>query len=944
MSVEKQLKQYLPLFLASAALLVALILLSGNGGGRLFGAEQSYPVRLNEIMTSNRSYADKNGCYTDYIELYNTADYSIPIGGFRLTDGSNRDSYVFPEDTVIAAHSYLVVHCSSDLQDAYYAPFGLSSRGGEKVSFLNKKGVVLDGVQTVDTGTDLSMVRDASGAWTLSGSPTPGYENSDSGHKLLLEQSGAVTADVYITELMASNKATMTDGNGEFTDWLELTNLGSTTVNLGGWFLSDDPEALTAWEFPALSLAAGERLVLFCGGKAAAGELHTEFSLSSDGETVYLSAPGGVLSDSFSFPTAESDSSIVRDPKTGAIAETRYPTPGYPDTEEGFEAFCNSRNGNAKLVIWELMTSNKTYYIQNGEGYDWVELKNVSNEVLKLSDYSLTDSVLAPDQYILPDISLAPGEYVLVFLSGDESLTGRFYHAGFSLNAKSDRLYLYRDNLPEDFILAENIPLNGSIGRQDAAGGYFYMTTPTPGQDNEEGFRRISDKPSFSVEPGVYMPGEALTVELSSAGEIRYTTDGTEPTAASSLYTEPLVLEKSTILRAIALEDGKVTSRIATGSYIFYDTYMPVCSLVAPPDSLFGSKGIYKSNWKVKSINVYANLSYYGLDGSFATDCDISLHGMTSILVRDKKSFTVHFRNCYDGNLNYDLFEDGCTDYSSILLRAAVEGAVSTMMRDSIMGEVTNEYSTACMGMKNKYAVLFINGEYWGVYSLREHYSTEYYASRMNTVAENCQMLKGFSLRGDDLYEVRRYMEKHSPMKAEAYEYVKSKIDVESFADWIILESFTGNFDVNGNMRYFWSSVDDKWRCAVCDVDLGFYEDDCFEVPRNALQHGHMVRALMKNTEFQQLLTQRLSYWMNGPLKNENFIQRINDTEAYLMEETKKDAVRWHYSFKGWQRAVNGFRRFCSDRAEEMLRDYRHWVRLSDEEMSILFPGVYQKK
>jgi len=587
-----------------------------------------------------------------------------------------------------------------------------------------------------------------------------------------------------------------------------------------------------------------------------------------------------------------------------------------------------------------VMTSNNSYLIQNGEGYDWVELKNLSDETLKLSDYSLTDNTLAPKQYTLPNIALAPGEYVLIFLSGDESLTGKFYHAGFNLNAKSDRLYLYHGEVLEDYILAESIPLNGSIGRQEAAGGFFYMTTPTPGQDNKEGFRRISDKPSFSVEPGVFKPGESLTVELSAGGEIRYTTDGSEPTVKSTLYTEPLTLEDSTILRAISIEEGKVTSRIATASYIFYDTYMPIVSLVSPPDRLFGKNGIYKASWEVKSINVYSNLSYYGQDGSFATDCDISLHGMTSILVRSKKSFTVHFRNCYDGNLNYDLFEDGCTDYSSILLRAAVEGSVSTMMRDSIMGEVTSEYSTACMGMKNKYMVMFINGQYWGIYSIREHYSTEYYASRMNTVAEKCEMLKGFSLQGDSLYEVRKYMVKHSPMDSEAYEYVKSKIDVESFADWIILEAYTGNFDVNGNMRYFWSSVDDKWRCAVCDVDLGFFTRDVFEVPRLALQHGKMVIPLMKCKDFQALLTERLAYWLTGPLKNENYVQRINDTEAYLLPEVKYDAARWHYTVGHWRVSVNGLRKFCSNRAQQVLTNYRKWVRLSDEEVEALFPGV----
>src|SRR3954452_1176292 len=102
---------------------------------------------------------------------------------------------------------------------------------------------------------------------------------------------------VIISEFMASNSRTLTDENGEYSDWIELANVGTNTVNLGGWFLTDDSSDLTKWQFPATNLNAGGFLVVFASNKdrrIAGTNLHTNFRLSTGGEYLALVKPDGI--------------------------------------------------------------------------------------------------------------------------------------------------------------------------------------------------------------------------------------------------------------------------------------------------------------------------------------------------------------------------------------------------------------------------------------------------------------------------------------------------------------------------------------------------------------------------------------------------------------------------------------------------------------------------
>ncbi len=140
--------------------------------------------------------------------------------------------------------------------------------------------------------------------------------------------------DIVINELMASNNTTLMDQDSAFSDWLELYNGGTQSVDLTGWYLTDDSLNLGKWQFPTVVLGVGEYLIVFASGKDTTGaELHTNFKLSSAGEYLALLQPDSQTVEAEyvpNFPAQASDVSFGK--LNGAVAYFSSPTPGAANT------------------------------------------------------------------------------------------------------------------------------------------------------------------------------------------------------------------------------------------------------------------------------------------------------------------------------------------------------------------------------------------------------------------------------------------------------------------------------------------------------------------------------------------------------------------------------------------------------------------------------------
>ncbi len=739
-----------------------------------------------------------------------------------------------------------------------------------------------------------------------------------------------VLPEVRINELMPSNKATIADGN-EFPDWIELYNYGGDTARLSGCTLSAGGKSCT---LPELEIRPGAYAVIFCGGE------DVPVSLPKAGAEVRILSAGGTEIDSVSYENAESDVSLCRG---DGLTASEYPTPGFENSDEGYAAFQASRECSSPLVINEAMVYNEWYRSGDGGLYDWVELKNVSAQELRLSDYYLSDDGKERAMYLLPDETLTPGETYLVYCTGDASGS----YAPFALNAQSDSLYLSSaDGSLCDYTLLRGIKYGGSYGRMPGENGFFYFASATPGADNADGARCIAAEPVPSIEPGVYDGVEGMSLELSAGGTIYYTLDGSTPSESSQVYSAPIPLDATTVVRAINVEPGKLASGSADLSYIVNEGHtLPVASLVADPDDLFGGRGIY-SNPSLREERMGSIAFFDGEDG-FSLDCGVKIHGATSRFAQRKKSLKLNFRSRYDGELNYDLFENGVTTFSSVLLRAAQEDTFSTHMRDVFMHQLAIKCFPTLLAQDYKYTVLYINGEYWGVYAFREAHSADSYANHYGYDADTVTQYKEAWDSGSATEELYNFMcNNRVSDNDENYAYVSSHIDVDSLIGWTILQAYCGNMDDNPpNFRMYYSSQDDMSRYALVDLDLGLFKmGNTYDV---ALYSGYAYslfpRTLLTNEQFRERFLTKLSECLTGEMSNDSANALIDGLAAELRPEMERECTRWGYTVALWERMVDYLHEYINaygGRARYMAASVKEYVKISDEEWDFYFGSI----
>lgn len=722
---------------------------------------------------------------------------------------------------------------------------------------------------------------------------------------------------IKISELMVKNDATLLDSDGEFSDWFELVNTSDSPVSLAGWRVSDG-EDKSGWSFPDVTIDAGGYLLVFASSKESAGtELHASFSLSED-ETLYLYAPENYLADSAPNVSTMADHSSVRR-ADGSFEDCIWPTPGYSNDAEGYELFCAAHTATSPLVINEVMVYNDSYNRQpDGEYYDWVELKNVSEEPIMLAEYYLSDDKDNPMLWRLPERYLDPGALLVVHCSGNSDLsTSDTVHSNFSLNSTSERLYLTSaaQQRVTDYVWLHDIFKDWTVGRMDGQSGFFYLSSSSPWSGNRgNAYRYISDQPVSLGEDGIYNDVTSVSVELEGSGRIFYTTDGSRPDESSAEYTEPITLDKTTVIRAINVQDGAAPSRAITLSYIINENHtLPVLSLSTDSPSTFS--GIYYN--KRKYYEIPANISYFEDGSSFNIDCGLKMKGWTS-LENPKKSMGVSFRGCYgDDMLDYDIFGSDVTEFSSLSIRAGQDYPLA-IIRNELFQELCLEMGDNVPTQNSKYCILYLNGSYYGIYCLKEDFSKQYYASHNGVKKDDVTMLKSPVALNSEVYqEVFQFCRDNDMSLDENYDHICSVLDIDNVVDWFLIEGYTANSDVNGNMRYFKLNDGGKWQIAFYDLDWTFnYASNCFTNITDSnreVQVSQLINRLLTNARFREQLLSRYSELVSTTLSNEHVLAKIDELQALLEPEVPRERDQWGSDVDGWHYRLDELRSFITN-------------------------------
>jgi len=505
------------------------------------------------------------------------------------------------------------------------------------------------------------------------------------------------------------------------------------------------------------------------------------------------------------------------------------------------------------VVINEFLAANWTEFRdEDGDRSDWIELYNRSQQTISLAGWTLSDDPNHPEKWTFPDIDLSGQAYLVVFASNkDRKPSGpkATLHTNFKIDRTGGYLALH-SSTSRRFIDAVEITYprqerNISYGHysdqpQAKAGGYAYFDKPTPGQSNDTPplWGGSVAEVQFSLERGFYETPFTVTLSTTTpAATIRYTNDGSEPTATHGYtYTTALPITRTAFIRAVAFKPGHKSAPITTHSYIFPADILAQWWMTewaqANPDQ---APAVREALLNAPSLSIVTDLENYdiyyqpyedwerpvsvelipGAGGGtgFQVNAGITLHGHTA-LEKAKKSFRLFFRDIYGASkLRYPLFPDSyVTEFNTLILRGGGNRnftggerwrLTTTYGRDEWL-RVSEEAMTG-LSAHGIFVNLYLNGQYWGVYNLVERPDAAFVSTYLGGDEATWYSHNHWGSLGGDkerYQELEDLVENADFARPEIYERVKAYLDPAAFADHMILNWYAGNEDWPHNNWY----------------------------------------------------------------------------------------------------------------------------------------------
>jgi hypothetical protein len=382
---------------------------------------------------------------------------------------------------------------------------------------------------------------------------------------------------------------------------------------------------------------------------------------------------------------------------------------------------------------------------------------------------------------------------------------------------------------------------------------------------------------------------------------------------------------------------------VTTGYIINENHTLPVLSVSADPEQMFGAGGIY-TNYTA-NIEIPCNMTLYEENGSFSIDCGIKMFGHTG-LEMPKKSFKVNFRGKYgNGLLTYPVYgEDGPEVFDSLVVRSGQDYPQS-IFRDELFTSLCRDMSDTVLAQRDKFCILYINGEYRGIYCIKEAFGEFYYASNRGVSEESVEVVQAPVYSTSEIFQFMNYLSSHDMSDPDNYAYACTVFNMESLIDWIIIQGYSTNGDVQQNLRYFRSTENgNTYEMAFYDLDWAFYYHlaftDVLSNDRNMnWQHLRITTKLMHNPTFRRQFLERLQYHLENTLSTENVLAKIDYYEQLLSPEVARERARWGGTYDGWTSQVNRLRKFITeyDHMGDIVTRLQRYIGLTEAEKEQYF-------
>lgn len=775
---------------------------------------------------------------------------------------------------------------------------------------------------------------------------------------------------IRFNEVVSSNSVYF-DEDGDSPDWIELHNYGNQEVSIANWTLTDDVDDYDKWTFPDITLNSNDYLLLWASSKdrsainysrtivnqgdnfkylVPTNELNSEWKSLSFNDGTWSEGPSG-----FGYDDGD-DATLIPQGSTSLYIRKKFTVDNLSDMaslildidyDDGFVAYINgveiaraNINGNPPSYQTTTIQDHEAQMYNGGipERFsvdDFASILNEGENVIAIQAHNVSSN--SSDFTIIPFLSA-------VFTSPNNSgvtppavlnLSSSNYHTNFSISSDSEILSLFDNTgVLVDQLVVENLAPNTSIGVSRSSNDLVRFIETTPGYQNSsnEFVGSVSSHVVFSKKGGLIEGPFNLVLSGNQADEvIRYELGGAKPTKSSPQYTNAISISSNTSIRARIYSENKIPSPIYSESYILSKNHeIDVMLLTVEPDDffhqdtgiyVFGPEGTFDQNipffganfWEDWERPIHFSFHEQGEDTSVSFNAGVKIFGGWSRGQNGQRSMSLFARGQYgDSKFEHSFFDQlQYDDFEALVIRNSGQDWLRTSMKDitltSLMRGSGLDFS------EHNPVATYINGQYWGMYNLREKINEHMLAAKHNVNADQITILTNNAevVEGDneEYVALMNYVRTTDLSINSNFKYVKQRVDLKEYALYKAANIFFNNTDWPGNNIKYWKHSEGKWRWIMYDTDFGFGPWwDLNSSGNNTLSFALepsgpawpnpswstlLFRRLTRNIGFRNQFINRYADELNTRFLPANVIAHINKIYSSISPEMTAHYERW---------------------------------------------------
>lgn len=796
---------------------------------------------------------------------------------------------------------------------------------------------------------------------------------------------------VLVNEVMSLNASVVSDEDGDYPDWIELFNTEASPVDLGGYWLTDDEADTFKWRFPDLTIPPTGHVLIFASGKDREGQVFYWENLVDWGDTWKYrlgdSEPpphwttldfddSGWLTGRSGFGYGDGDDSTVVSQTISLYARILFTVENvsnvaeavlHVDYDDSFVAYLNGMEvaraniGSAGIppAFDQTASSLREATVYQRGRPERFELGDIQ---IRLNDGANILAIQVHNADITsPDLTLIPFLTFLLREAPDSpsspprilNLPPSSIHTNFRIRAEGEALLLSSpDGDRLDFLYTDHIPADVSRGRlPDGGPSWVLFTDPTPGSSNASfGYESVAGEPVVSLPGGFYSGTVSLTLSSDSpSSTIHYTLNASEPEKSSEVYSAPINITASTVVRSRAFEAGHLPSKTVTHTYFIDESSsLPVFSLSTDPENLWDAEyGIYTLGSHTNYFQDWerpVHVEFYepGGEPGFGMDAGVKIFGGDVTRHFPQKSLSIFARGIYGyPEVDYPLFPNlPITVFEAFVLRNSGNDWEGTLFQDALITGLMRETGLDIQAYRP--SVVYINGQYWGIHNIREkineHFLAAHHGVDPNNIdlLENKEMPESLVLQGDAVHydQLIEFVTKHNLKDQDSYAHVKTLMDVDNFITYQVSQIYSANMDWPANNVKYWRprTPDGRWRWILYDTDAGFgfwdYQENGHT--RNHLAHATepdgpeewpdppwstlLFRRLLENESFRNDFINQFANHLNTTFQPARVLQRIERLSKAIESEIPRHFSRWDRNVSEWRDQIERLKTFASRR------------------------------